>query len=59
MSAIRTNGVEDTGALNSTYVQPRHMDVMLGRGKSYRKNPGNMAFQGNTNPHQTCILHLL
>ena len=25
---------------------PRAMDVILGRGKSYGKHPGNMIFQG-------------
>jgi hypothetical protein len=29
-------------------VKPQAMDVLLGRGKSYRKHPGNMVFQGNS-----------
>jgi hypothetical protein len=28
-------------------VKPQPMDVLLGRGKSYRKHPGNVVFQGN------------
>lgn len=52
MSSFRRNNmptshIEMTRAY--TLVQPQAMDVMLGRGKSYRKNPGNMAFQGNSN----------
>lgn len=28
-------------------LQPNPMDVLLGRGKSFRKNPGNILFAGN------------
>ena len=27
-------------------IRPNAMDVLLGRGKSFRKNPGNMVLQG-------------
>jgi hypothetical protein len=48
MSSVRKNKTATSNvAVDSLRVHPRPMDVMLGRGKSYRKNPGNMAFQGN------------
>jgi hypothetical protein len=51
MSSSRRKKAEPTNvAVNHFHIQPQPMDVMLGRGKSFRKNPGNMAFQGNVKP---------
>ena len=33
-------------ASKSANIVPQPMDVLLGRGKSNRKNPGNQVFQG-------------
>ena len=49
MSSFRRKGndTNNVAVVDNMHVQPQSMDVLLGRGKSFRKNPGNMAFQGN------------
>jgi hypothetical protein len=38
--------VGETEKMNGSKDIPQSMDVILGRGKSYSKHPGNMLFQG-------------
>jgi hypothetical protein len=38
--------VSMTEKMNDNQDIPQSMDVILGRGKSYTKHPGNMFFQG-------------
>ena len=57
--AANDRNAAESNSNNGALPQPN--DIVLGRGKGYGKNPGNMAFQGELNPTtlsiDICTLH--
>jgi hypothetical protein len=56
MKSIQTDNDKNSSAGNSVESVccntdiPQPMDIVLGRGKGYGKNPGNVVFQGTFHP---------
>ena len=55
LSAMSSSCVNTACAMETMHVKqdiPQSLDVILGRGKRYSKNPGNMIFQGKQKTHE-------